>query len=241
MSYNNSAFFARNADLAEYRCSKRKQIDIRDRLVRRMQETTPFPISGVLPCCHFLNASESSFERMASTSPKTPEAKAIVVLCGCDHGLLVTKIRVEEHGNLISVRTLVPVSVPMDRRAAISEFAMVIHWGLPHGHFQLQLDGDELQFMTNAYLEQTVPDDNFLAHLLVGSHLIVDSTIPAFEAIAKLGRSAAEALEDFFKTARARRQIRSRSRCPCPTGAKTRHVRPWEPTIRQLTLAQTPP
>ena len=130
------------------------------------------------------------------------ERGEIVVLARLEHGFLITKIRIDPNINYIGIRTLIPVEVPAGRKSAVAEFAMAFHWSIKHGRFQLDLNDGELQFVTSAILGNTTPDDEFLMHLLVGNHLMADSAIPSFEAIAKRGQSPAETLEDFHSTMR---------------------------------------
>lgn len=114
------------------------------------------------------------------------------------HGRLTTIVGAVELHRAVTVKTVLPISIPEDRRLQMSEMLCRINFLSPLGAFQLDFADGEIGYETSIFFEDQLPHKSQLRHLLWYNWYASDMYLPAIASVAFGQVSPQEALSELL-------------------------------------------
>ncbi len=121
-------------------------------------------------------------ERQWPVSPD-PDASAVAFPVTGRNGSWLGFARTREKERQVLVHSVLPQTVPEDRREAMMAFVTRANFGTVIGNFELDLDAGELRYKTSIDVEGATFEPSLLGPLLVANMAMVDRYMPGITSV----------------------------------------------------------
>lgn len=130
-----------------------------------------------------------------STS-RLPDQTALLMEFQGEHGRWGCLARVDDRYGQLVFHSLCPVSTPLERRPAMTEFLTRANYGMPLGNFEMDLEDGEVRFKTSIDMEDIEPNAVLVKHVVYANVIMMDRYLPGIVSVAEGTTSPAEAIAE---------------------------------------------